>query len=252
MSDCPSCRGSGWVVKAQDPGNAAVPCPECRSSRLTETLLKKAQIPPRYLDKSLQDYKALSGEKSQERACMRATAYVESFPNVSRGLLFAGPCGIGKTHLSVAILKALVQEKQINGRFVDEAEFLRRLQYSYGPDSPQTEREVLLPLLEVDLLVWDDLGTGRPTEWVADTIRMVINHRYTYSKQTIFTTNRSLETSTRNSRPARPSEHSLAERITQQLFSRIMEMCEVVKIEGEDFRTVVHKASQDFQAFKKN
>jgi len=156
---------------------------------------------------------------------------------------------VGKTHLSVAVLKKLILEKNVPGRFIDETEFLRRLQYSYGPDSPETEREVLLPLMKVDLLVWDDLGTGRPTEWAMETIRTLLNHRYTFEKQTIFTTNWPLRAPVSRA-PGEVHDQTLAERINTRLLSRIMEMCEIVQLTGLDAREEIHKARLDFQQSK--
>lgn len=244
---CSACRGSGWLVKTRDGVESVVPCPDCRSEERLRQLLKKAAIPPRYFDRGFKEYDMIS--RLQEKAHLRACKYVEDFPDVPRGLLFHGPCGVGKTHLSVAILKTLIQEKLVAGTFVDEAELLRRLQYSYGPGSPETEREVMIPLSEIDLLVWDDLGTGRPTDWVRETIRTVINHRYTYKKLTILSTNWPLQAKTGSSPPSgkinTAIKESLEERIGKRLFSRIMEMCEVVKIEGPDYRTEIDKASRD-------
>ena len=226
---------------------AVVPCPDCRSEKRLRQLLKKAAIPPRYFDKGFAEYSF--HHPLQREAATRSIDYVDSFPDVPRGLLFAGTCGVGKTHLSVAILKTLIQEKQVAGTFVDEAELLRRLQYSYGPGSPETEREVMIPLSEIDLLVWDDLGTGRPTEWVQETIRTVINHRYTYKKLTILSTNWPLQpkkgNSPRTDKLSTAIKDTLEERIGRRLFSRIMEMCEVVKIDGPDFRTEILKAGKD-------
>lgn len=236
------------MVKREESGEAVVPCPECRPKEGVQKLLQNAAIPPRYFDRGFEEF-FFERNSLQEKAQLRAIDYVEDFPNVPRGLLFAGPCGVGKTHLSVAILKTLIQEKQVRGQFVDEAELLRRLQYSYGPNSPETEREVLLPLSEVELLVWDDLGTGRPTEWVRETIRTVINHRYTYNKQTILSTNWPLKAQASPSPGrGRPEvQNTLAERIGQRLFSRIMEMCEIIEMDGPDFRTDIHKARHDFE-----
>lgn len=247
VQECEVCRGSGWVVRQDEGVEKAVPCPECRSQLRLQKLLSSAEIPPRYFDRGFDVYSI--HHKLQERALERCISYVEAFPNVPRGLLLAGPCGVGKTHLSVAVLKTLIQEKAISGKFVDEAELLRRLQYSYTPGSEETEREVLSPLLNVELLVWDDLGTGRPTEWVAETIRTVINHRYTYSKQTLLSTNWPLRPAGESSSEFRKaSQQTLAERIGHRLFSRIMEMCEIVEIDGPDARTEIHKARLDFQA----
>ncbi len=229
---------------------AVVPCPECRPKEGLKKLLQKAAIPPRYFDRGFEEF-FFERNSLQERAQLRAIDYVEDFPNVPRGLLFAGPCGVGKTHLSVAILKTLIQEKHVHGQFVDEAELLRRLQYSYGPNSPETEREVMIPLSEVELLVWDDLGTGRPTDWVRETIRTVLNHRYTYNKQTILSTNWPLKPQANPSPGLRSRteslQNTLAERIGQRLFSRIMEMCEIIEMDGPDARTEIHKARHDFE-----
>ena len=245
-SECLECRGTGWSLVRRDGTETVESCPKCGAKDRIGRLLRMAQIPPRYGSRGFDAYSI--HHPLQEEALKRSIEYVSSFPQVPRGLLFCGPCGVGKTHLAVAVLKQLVQEKQIRTRFIDETELLRRLQYSYGPDSPETEREVLLPLFSVDLLVWDDLGTGRPTEWVAETIRTILNHRYTYEKQTVLTTNlplKSAESQYLRGEPIRTQ--NLAERIGQRLYSRIMEMCRIVEIDGPDARTEIHKAGMDFQ-----
>lgn len=249
---CASCGGSGWVVQEKEGVQAVEPCSDCRTDLRRDRLLKLASIPPRYFDRgfevfSVEHLEEEGHRKSLERASKRSVEFVEAFPEVPRGLLFVGPCGVGKTHLSVAILKTLIQEKMITGKFVDEAELLRRLQYSYGPNSPETEREVLYPLLNVELLIWDDLGSGRPTEWVAETIRTVLNHRYTYNKHTVLSTNWPLKAARKRSSLGVPSEQLLEERIGRRLFSRICEMCEIIEMKGPDYRSEIHKARFDFQ-----
>ncbi|UCF36614.1 MAG: ATP-binding protein [Acidobacteriota bacterium] len=247
MDSCTVCNNTGWVIKALDGIETAVRCPECEPRIRAGKRLGASGIPPRYSDRGFNSY--MAGDPSQLRALEKAMRFVEDFPKVERGLLFVGPCGVGKTHLSVAILKALIKEKGLRARFVDEAELMRRLQFSYGPDSTDTEREVLTPLMEVDLLVWDDLGTGRPTDWVRDTIRMVINYRYTYQKHTIMTTNWLLRDSKLGPLGTNKAAagQSLEERLGIRLFSRVMEMCEVVELSGPDFRRDIHKAGMDFR-----
>jgi DNA replication protein DnaC len=243
---CSTCRDSGWVLKNRDGATYAAPCPDCRAVKKVESLLKNAAIPPRYLDRGFDVYATQT--KSQEKALLRAVQYVNKYPDVPRGLLFVGPCGVGKTHLSVAILKQLILDKRTPGMFIDESELLRRLQYSYSPNSPETEKEVMLPLMNIELLVWDDLGAGRTSEWVSETIRTVLNHRYTYEKQTILSTNWPLKVeSARTAQRALAAGHTLPERIGQRLFSRITEMCEIVDVQGPDARIEIHKARLDFQ-----
>lgn len=254
---CPACGGTGWLVQGQGQDSPAtvVHCPQCRSAGRVRRLLAAAEIPPRYWDRGFDAY--ATHHPSQEKALKRAVQYVEDFSKAGRGLLFTGPCGVGKTHLSVAVLKTVIQEKSVAGRFVDETELLRRLHYSYEPQSPETERGVLHPLMDADLVVWDDLGTGRPTDWARETMRTVINYRYTHEKQTIFTTNRPLRRRLHRADDLAGSEKAreegpLEESIGRRLFSRIMEMCEVVEVDGPDARTETLRAAGDSRRLKKN
>lgn len=226
---CEECGGTGWLIEERREEEVAVPCPRCKSSNRALRRRTLANIPPRYLGRGFDSF--VPRDRRQDQALKVAIDYVEQFPAQGRGLLFVGPCGVGKTHLSVAILEALIEEKSILGRFVDETDLLRRLQYSYSPGSDETEREVLQPLRDADLLVWDDLGASRSTAWVRETIRMVINHRYTYDKATIFSTNRAVDLSS-----GLQQEEGLEERIGLRLYSRILEMCQVVPVKGPDAR----------------
>ena len=241
---CQTCRGSGWLVATGEGGEEVDRCSDCQGESRRSRLMHLAQIPPRYLNRGFDAYAPQTD--SQRIALKRAVDYLESFPDVERGLLFVGTCGVGKTHLSVAIMKQIVQTRMVTARFIDEVELLSQLKYSYGQDSPATEEQVLSPLTSVELLVWDDLGTGRPTDWVKDIIRMIINYRYTHKKQTIITSNWPLRRSSVRAGVAK-TEQTLEERIGRRLLSRIMEMCEVVAIEGPDARTQIHKAGMDFQ-----
>lgn len=243
---CSECLDAGWIIREQEGIERAVRCPACTTDNRRRLLLSNAGIPVRYRSKGFDDYTI--HHPLQEKARAAAKSFVDKFPLLERGLLLVGPCGVGKTHLAVAILQQLVREKLVSARFVDEAELLRRLQYSYGPDSPETQREVMVPLMEVDLLVWDDLGTGRPTEWVAETIRTILNHRYTHNNLTILTSNWLLERKAPQTGGSRSlvdrelEEKSLQERIGKRLFSRILEMCQVVRLDGPDYRAGAQRA----------
>jgi len=245
---CESCRDTGWVTVNEDGVSRKARCPDCSLRKLRAGLLADAEIPSIYADRDFEMF--ARGDPSQSDAVARTIDFLERFPDVERGILFVGPCGVGKTHLSVALLKALVNEKLVHGRFVDEAELLSRLQHSYSADNRESEERILHRLKNADLLVWDDLGTGRPTEWAKSKISEVINHRYTNCKWTVMSSNYPMPgTGSKWSRLQ--GSPTLEDRVGARLFSRIMEMCEVVEINGVDARIEIHKARMDFKSGSK-
>lgn len=222
---CSFCFGSGME---SIPGKGARRC-RCRTEDTQKRLLEAARIPRRYQECSLTNYQPATNNGSQLRAFNDAYRLAHEYPTVDRGLLFMGPCGVGKTHLSVAILRELIEKKGVPCLFSEFGSLLKEIQHSYNPISQTSELTVLAPIIEADVLVLDELGATKPTEWVRDTMMQVINTRYNEKKLIIFTTN---YTDTRRA----PAEETLEERIGVRLRSRLYEMCRTVLIEGEDFR----------------
>ncbi len=109
-------------------------------------------------------------QKSVIKARTFAGRFVEDYPVEKTGLLFVGSVGVGKTHLSVGIIKDLIREKGIHCLFCDYRELLKSIQNSYNPSVQATEMEILRPIFEAEVLVLDELGAVRSTEWVFDTV----------------------------------------------------------------------------------
>ena len=123
------------------------------------------------------------------------------------GLLFVGSVGVGKTHLAVGIIKALIRDKGIHCLFCDYRELLKQIQNSYNSSVQATEMEILRPVFDAEVLVLDELGAVRSTEWVFDTVNYILNSRYNNNKTTIITTNfpdGPEDTSRRDRQPAQP------------------------------------------------
>jgi DNA replication protein DnaC len=224
---CLRCHGSGWESA---PGKGARPCP-CRKNQKRDKLLAAARIPARYAECSLQNYYPSQGKyfSSQGSAHRFAYTLARTYPAVERGLLFMGSVGVGKTHLTVAIIRDLLEQKGVNCLFYEFGALLKEIQNSYNPVSKTSELTVLSPVFEAEVLVLDEIGASKPTDWVRDTMMHIINTRYNEKKLTIFTTN--YLDKRKNER-----DETLEDRIGARLRSRLYEMCKTVHIEGEDYR----------------
>jgi DNA replication protein DnaC len=157
-----------------------------------------------------------------------AFRFAREFPAVERGILFTGTVGVGKTHLSVAIMNGLL-EKGVPCLFYEFGALLKEIQDSYNPVAQTSELRVLAPVYETDVLVLDELGAMRPSDWVRDTMMQIINRRYNDRKLTIFTTNYLDERQ-------HERDETLEDRIGVRLRSRLYEMCRTVKMVGPDYR----------------
>jgi DNA replication protein DnaC len=200
----------------------------CRLNDLRRRLFEQARVPKRQEECSLSNYRPANDNPSQLFAFKQAYRLVREYPAVGRGLLFAGPVGVGKTHLAVAILRGLA-EKGTPVLFYEYGSLLKEIQDSYNPVSRSSETCVLAPVYEAEVLALDELGVSKPTEWVLETMTHIIGQRYNDKKLTIFTTN---YTDERQS----PSGETLQDRIGVRLRSRLYEMCGTVFIDGEDYR----------------
>jgi DNA replication protein DnaC len=200
----------------------------CRLSDLRRRLFKQSRVPRRHEECFLSNYRPATENVSQVLAFKQAYRLVREYPAVGRGLLFAGPVGVGKTHLAVAILRGLT-EKGVPGLFCEYGSLLKEIQDSYNSVSRTSEMSVLAPIYDSEVLVLDELGASKPTEWVLDTMSHIIGRRYNGKKLTIFTTNYTDERSS-------PAGETLQDRIGARLRSRLYEMCSTVMIEGEDYR----------------
>lgn len=221
---CSLCFGTGMEVLR---GRGARKC-VCRRGDLREKLFAAARIPKRYEACSFSSYQPAANNASQMYAFKQAFTLVREFPSTERGLLFAGPVGVGKTHLAVSILRGLI-EKGASCLFCEYGSLLKEIQESYNPVSRMSEGDLLAPVHAAEILVLDELGASRPTDWALETMTHVIGRRYNDKKLTIFTTNYLDER-------RGFQEETLQDRIGVRLRSRLYEMCRTVVLDGEDYR----------------
>jgi DNA replication protein DnaC len=231
---CPLCSGTGWKTAPRGPGEAdsgarerRVTRCDCRMRERAHSMLLAARIPRRYEHCEL-------------------TSYTTDFHGT--GLLIIGKIGTGKTHLAVGIIKELILNKGISCLFYDYRELLKEIQNSYNAAVQTTELDVLRPVFETDVLVLDELGAVKPTEWVWDTVSLILNTRYNDNRTTIITTNfddQPAAGANGSISPARSAARAetLGDRIGERMRSRLHEMCRVITLEGADFRQKFRSAS---------
>ena len=201
-------------------------------------------IPPRLAHAALANYKPTCPE--QERALQKCRTFARNgLDNIARGqgLFFQGPVGTGKSFLSVSTLRAIVEnnlerfgrpaselwladEPIYQGYYcsmVSVVDLLWLLRESYSADRLRAPARRLLHRCRTDaVVILDDIGTEKPSDWVEEQLYALIDVRYRMLRSTIFTTNRSMK--------------QLENQIGNRSVSRIMEMCQGVKVGGEDWR----------------
>src|SRR5262245_28839065 len=223
---CEHCDDTGWKPVEEKGIRRVVRC-DCWRDRVGQTRLADSNIPKRYQHCTLNNFTAYN--ESLQRAVARAGRLVEAFPAAGVGLFLEGQPGVGKTHLAVAVLKQIIEATGARGLFYDTRELLRLIRSTYDPSIRTTEIEVLRPVLQADLLVLDDLGAEKTSEWVDETMNLIVNTRYSERRLTLFTSNY----------PDIPDDsdpNSLLFRIGARMRSRLHEMCEFVVLDAADYR----------------
>ena len=233
---CEQCGGTGWREVSSSGDRRVVRC-ECFGKVQSQRLVQSSGIPARYAQCTFDSFKT---ESNTALAAAKITTenWTAQYPIDRSGLLLVGPSGVGKTHLAVATLRQLMS-KGVHCQFCDYRELLKEIQNSYNPSVQSTELEVLQPVFESEVLLLDDLGAVKPSEWVWDTVSLILNNRYNDNRTTMITTN-FLDGPARNVAmagvQATGREETLGDRIGERMRSRLFEMCRLVQIHGKDYR----------------
>ena len=145
--------------------------------------------------------------------------FVEDFPNNNRSLLFMGDAGLGKTHLSLALVRAISEKGYgvVYGSAGNLFSAAEKEHFSFSGETTAVDS-----LLSCDLLIIDDLGTEFYSSFAASLFYNIINTRLLSGKATVINTNLSFD--------------ELEKRYTPRITSRFIGGYDMKKFIGSDIR----------------
>jgi len=244
--NCPLCTGTGFRIVERSGLTAASKC-DCGTEQRAERLIDGAKIPSNYRGATLANFDVPQDNPIAKTtlggALLQAKAFARDFPSDSPpGLLFIGEPGAGKTHLAVGVMKQLL-EKGHECLFFDYQNLLDRIRSGYNAASGASDKEAYRAALDAPVLLLDDLGAHRVTEWVEDTVTSIITYRCNHRKPLIATTNlpdhdaTGKEIEYTGAGGTAVYKKTLVEMIGTRARSRLFEMCKVIKMSAvEDYR----------------
>jgi DNA replication protein DnaC len=201
-------------------------CVGCREAdaaeaheRAAEMAISRCGIPRQYADCSFANFQCPPGDATAFRLAQDWSRELRQGRRPRRGLLLEGDAGRGKTHLAVAILKEVVFVRQLTAAFLNVPEWLNGMKQAFAGDDAG-----LAPTPRWhQLVVLDDLGTEKASDWSRDQIYSLVNHREANGLLTIVTTNLAVG--------------ELHRRLGSPTMSRLNKMCKRVSVESRmDYR----------------
>jgi DNA replication protein DnaC len=211
---CPfgECDGSTWILDEET--NESHPC-RCRDQRVRRAATGGigTGIGRRFLEVSFDREPIVSLDRAVLRQVRAFTRSIEENLETGRGLWFDGPVGTGKTSLAILVAKAAKDAGRSYAVF-PVPRLLAEIKRTFDRDASDSYMGFFRRLCTVDLLVLDDLGAEKQTEWVLEQLYSIVNERWQDRRSIVITTN--LPDSDPDSAGAalRASAHSLRDSVS--------------------------------------
>jgi DNA replication protein DnaC len=153
--------------------------------------------------------------------------YAEQFSLDSKSLIISGDVlGSGKTHLAICIANHLLHQRHLDLRYIKAAGILMEVRSTYNHTAKDDEESVMNRILNTKVLVIDDLGVNKATEWSDEIFWSIFDRRIENHLPVIVTTNYA------------PDDDALGTRVGNGALSRLLGMCQdnIITFKGSDFR----------------
>lgn len=215
---CMFCGDRGY-----EPGPARRPCLACEHGRTIGSREQRRQQWTSKVPRRFREY-TLEGHPDQA-AVAKCRPWIEAesgHGGPGRTLVLSGPVGTGKTGMAIGVLRELFIAGK-NFRFGTVPDILHGLRPPEKGQPPPPDQQIkIYDLQRVPVLLMDDIGAEKSSEWVAETLYVIANGRYERSLPTILTTNRPIST--------------LRTTVGDRAMSRLLEGCTPVVVDGPDRR----------------
>lgn len=242
---CDQCDGLGYVFTKDERGREfALKC-ECQTVLRKISLFNNARIPGQFYGATLHNFDTHQ-RNSLKEALQTAKFFIKKYQQgQSKGLLFMGGVGVGKTRLVCSMVREFIFNHNIPCLFREFQDLLREIKSGY--DEGKSETGLLEEINNTEVLVIDELGKGKKSDWEIAKLDDIISARYNMGKATIFTTNYTerLATTYVESIQIRgdggepkiiEKKETLKQRILPRNYSRLKEMCDFTEINETDYR----------------
>ena len=197
-------------------------CPKGRAylqQRRIDRLTYQSGVGRRFQNRTFETFRITPGTEAAYQACQ---SFCRRYQPHRRGLRIHGRYGCGKTHLAAAIVNTMTS-KGVPAMFVVTPDLLQSIRRGYdNPDAAKTAQAIVDSARTIDILVLDDLGSEKPSDWVREQLFVLINARYEAELPTIITSNYSTA--------------DLVDRLGQRIVSRLIEMTTAITMTAPDYR----------------
>jgi DNA replication protein DnaC len=245
QTSCQICDGTGYLFELDENGREHAQKCQCQDLSYRIMLYNNAQIPSQFYDATFENFD-ISGNPSLKSALDTARFSFKNYQNGKwEGLLFMGGVGVGKTRLVSTMLRDYTLKYGIPCLFKEFSSLLSEIKSGY--DKGLSETNLLESINNIDILVIDELGKGRKSDWEINILDLIISNRYNMRKTTIFTTNYTDSKSTslgettgqkdgKGGTAESERRETLEQRVYSRIYSRLKGMTDFIMINGPDFR----------------